>query len=122
MESNTVKDLMENEELNQFITEDLEDFETDAEVSYEVWALGYDEAGTITDSELFIKSFNDPDEAITFAKNLDLSDIVQLAANEDFSAESFCKIDYISVEVETVVDEEDGTMNIGTIYKKEIHI
>ena len=106
------------------MTDNMNDFdlELNAEVCYEVWALGYDESGKITDSDLFIKSFYDPDEAVTFAKNLDLSDIVQLAATEDDSAESFCKVDYISIEVETVVDEEDGTMNVGTVYRKEIKI
>ena len=122
MEINTVKDLMENEELSRFVTEDLEDFEEDSVVTYEVWAIGYDEDGAITDTDLYLGEFLDPDRAIEVAKNLTFSDVIQRAAEEDNVVPDE-PVTYISVEVETVVaDDEGNSMNVGTIYKKELCI
>lgn len=121
-EINTVKDLMENEDLNQFVTEDLEEFAEDAKVTYEVWAIGYDADNKVTDAELYIEEFNDPDKAIEKAKNLTFSDIIQLAAEEDSNIPEE-PVAYVSIEVETVVAEEEcGTMNVGTIFKKELSV
>lgn len=122
MEINTIKDLMENEELSRFVTEDLEDFEEDLVVTYEVWAIGYDEDGAITDTDLYLGEFLDPDRAIDVAKNLTFSDIIQRAAEEDNVVPDE-PVTYISIEVETVVaDDEGNSMNVGTIYKKELCI
>ena len=119
----TVKDLMNNEELVRDITEDLEDFADNASVTYEVWTMGYSDSDVITDTEMFVASFVDPDEAVRCAKNLTLADIVQQASVEDNDKELLVNISYISVEVETVVTNDDeGSMNIGTIYKKEIYL
>lgn len=121
-EIKTVKDLMENEELASFVTEDLEDFEETAEVSYEVWAIGYTADAEVTDNEMLINSFADPDEAIKFAKQLDLADLVEFAAEELGAEYPDAEIAYISLEVETVVDTEDlqTIQNVGTIFKKII--
>jgi len=123
-EISTVKDLMENEELNQFVTEDLEDFDEDTPVSYEVWTIGYDKDETITDSDMFVAEFKDPDEAIAYTKNLTLADIVHKATEDPVGVVDYEEIERISIEVETVVndpdDEAGGTMNIGTIYKREL--
>lgn len=120
MEINTIKDLIENEELSRFVTEDLEDFEEDLVVTYEVWAIGYDEDGAITDTDLYLGEFLDPDRAIEVAKNLTFSDVIQRAAEEDNVVPDE-PVTYISIEVETVVaDDEGNSMNIGTIYKKEL--
>lgn len=122
MEINTIKDLMENEELSRFVTEDLEDFEEDLVVTYEVWAIGYDEDGAITDTDLYLGEFLDPDRAIEVAKNLTFSDVIQRAAEEDNVVPDE-PVTYISIEVETVVaDDEGNSMNVGTIYKKELCI
>jgi hypothetical protein len=103
-----------------------EDLPEDTKASFEVWAIGYDADGTITDSEMFIEEFEDPDEAINYAKNLTLSDIIQKAAEEPVDFEDgYSNVECISVEVETVVDdvdEEEGTMNIGSIYTKYISL
>ena len=42
-----VKELFENEELMNNIVEDIEDIPEDSEVTYEVWALGYDKEDNI---------------------------------------------------------------------------
>jgi hypothetical protein len=122
MEINTVKDLMENEELNQFVTEDLEDFEDDTVVTYEVWAIGYDEDDAVTDTDLYLGEFNDPDQAVDVAKKLTLSDIIQRASEEDNVVPDE-PVSRISIEVETVIEnEESETMNVGTIYKRDLWI
>lgn len=81
--------------------------------NYEVWALGYDENYNITDAEMLIKTFADAEEAITFAKQLTLSDIIYQAAKEDVTGYS-SNVAYINIEVETVVDD----VNIETVYTK----
>ena len=113
----TIKNITENPELLKAITEDLEDFDDNTEVNYEVWALGYDENDEITDAELCLFTSTDPDEAIEYAKKVELADIVNLAGNGPCSNNSVLKI-YVEVESTVCVDEE--FTNIGTIYKKEI--
>lgn len=122
-EVNTVKALSEDKDLMQFVTEDLEDFDETAEVTYAVWAIGYDADSVITDTDMLIGEFIDPDMAIEKAKAVTLADIIHQAADEHDGSEPADNVAYISIEVETVVDdEEEGTMNIGTIYKRELWI
>ena len=121
---NTIKELMNDVELMQNIVEDLEDYPEDTKVCYEVWALGYNSDGEITDDGMLLKDFNDPDEAVTYASKLELADIVELA--EDPTIETVDKdIAFLSIEVETVIcdfENEDCAVNVGTIYKKDINI
>lgn len=119
----TLKEVMENKDLAKFIAEDLDEIPEDAEVTYELWAIGYNADGAVTDTEMFIAEFKDPDAAIEFAKKVTMADIVHQAAEEHDGSTPADNVTYISLEVETVVDEdEDGTMNIGTIYKRELWI
>lgn len=116
-----IKDLMNNEELMQHIVEDLEDFDDCAPVTYEVWTIGYNEADVVNGTDMLIGEFDDPDEAIKCATNLTLADIIHQAAEEDNGKEPTTYTSYISIEVETVVtDDDEGTMNIGTIYRRDI--
>lgn len=118
-----IKNLMNNEELVRHITEDLDDIPEDTTVTYEVWAIGYDNDNEVTDTEMFIKDFEDPDAAIEHAKQLALADIVHQAAEEHTDTEPATDLAYIAIEVETVIEDEEGeTMNIGTIYKRDLWI
>lgn len=117
----TTEELMKNEELAEFVTEDLEDFEPSTEIGYAVWAIGYKADGTVTEADMLIGEFQNPDEAIAKAKSVTLADVVHQAAEEDDGSEPE-DVAFISIEVETVVDCEEGTMNIGTIFKKEIPV
>lgn len=120
--ANTIRDILNNEELVNAIAEDITEIPEDTPVSYEVWAIGYDYDGDITDAELFLKEFSDPDEAIEYAKKLSLADIVHQAA-EEANTDITPDISYISVEVETVIEDEDGdSINIGTIYTTNIYL
>lgn len=122
-EVNTVKELMEDKDLMKGIVEDLEDFDENSPVTYAVWAIGYTADSEITDADMFIGEFTDPDKAIEKAKVLTVADIVHQAAEEHDGSEPADDVAYISIEVETVVDdEEEGTMNVGTIYKRELWI
>lgn len=117
----TIKNLFENEELLNDIVEDIDDIPEDAEVDYEVWALGYDENDEPTDDEVLVGEFTDPDEAIKLAKKITIEQVKELGFGEPDANTT-----YFSIEVETVVvdpdDKEGGTMNIGTIYKKDLLI
>ena len=118
----TLKEIMENPDLATCIAEDVEDFDADTPVVYEVWALGYGENDMVTDAEMLIEEFTDPDLAIEKAKQLTLADIVYQAEDE-CDAEDLQVIKRISIEVETVIpdaEDEEGTINIGTIFRKDI--
>ena len=115
----TVKDLFENEELMNNIVEDLEDFPEDTEVTYCVFALGYNKDEAPTEDEVLLGEFTDPDAAVEYAKKVDFELINELGFGEPDPTTQ-----YYSIEVESVVtdpeDEEGGTMNIGTIYRDEL--
>ena len=117
-----VKDLKNNEELVRNIVEDLEDFDDYATVTYEVWAIGYNKDGLVNGTDMLFGSFVDPDAAVKCAADISLADIIHKAAEEDNGKEPTTNTSCISIEVETVVDAEEGTMNIGTIYRKNIYL
>jgi hypothetical protein len=113
----TLKDLQNNEELLNSIVEDLEDFDENTEVVYEVWAFGYDENNEITDAELCLFNSTDPEEAVNYAKTVELADIIHQAGNGPCSSN---KVFRIAVEVETVVPIDDDLVNVGTVYSKTL--
>lgn len=116
-----VKELFENEELMDSIVEDIEDIPEDAEVTYEVWALGYTTEDDCTDDEVLVGEFTDPDEAVKCAESVTIEKIRELGYGEADPDTA-----YFSIEVETVVDnpdeDEEGTMNIGTVYQRDLWI
>jgi hypothetical protein len=115
----TVKELFENEELMNNIVEDIEDIPEDSEVTYEVWALGYTCDEEMTDAEILVGEFDDPDAAIACAEKVSFKSLHE-AGYEEPDEETI----YFSIEVETVVedpdDEDGGTMNLGTVYSREL--
>ena len=112
-------------DLNKIIKElidEIDNISEETQVAYEVWAMGYDEHGSVTDTEILLKTFIEPEDAVTYAKNITLADIVFQTA-DDNNREANPDIFYISVEVETVVaTDDDGLINAGTIFKKDIWI
>lgn len=113
---------MLNENMNDFDIEELEDFEANEKITYLVCALGYDENDDCTDCEVYLKEFEHPDEAIAFAKTVDLATLLQYAVEQKADISETA---YFNLEVETVVeceDPEDGTENIDTIWEAQIEI
>ena len=113
---------MMNENIKEFDIEELEDFDANEEVTYLVCALGYNEDDEPTDCEVYLKEFEDPAEAIAFAKTVDLATILQYGVEQ---SQTITETAYFSLEVETVVeceDPEDGTENIDTIWEMQINI
>ena len=91
---------------------------------YEVWAIGY-EGEEVTDTEILLGSFEDPDSAVQYAAIIHLSDITKQMQEGILDEVSLDNVDCLSIEVETVVNcegEEEGTMNVGTIYARTIYI
>lgn len=117
----TVKDLFENEELMNNIVEDIEDLPEDTEITYEVWALGYNSEDDCTDDEVLVGEFTDPNEAVAYAEKVNFEVINELSEGELDPATA-----YFSIEVETVVedpdDEDGGTMNLGSVYQRDLWI
>lgn len=114
---------MLNENIKEnFDIEEIEDFEANEEITYLVCALGYSEDDEPTDCEVYLKEFQYPDEAIAFAKEVDLATILQYAVEQKAD---ISETTYFNLEVETVVeceDPEDGTENIDTIWEAQIDI
>lgn len=107
--------------ITDFETEEFEDFEASTNIKYAIWAVGYDADDNATDTDMLIAELTDPDEAVAKAQSITLADVVHQAAEEHDGTEP-ADVSYISIEVETVVDDEDGAMNVGTIFRKELWI
>lgn len=111
-----------NDVVNKLVA-DIDEIPAYAEVTYEVWAIGHDEEDKVADAgaEMLLGTFEDPDLAVNYAKAITLADVVHMSAVDEYEAEN--PVHYISIEVETVVlDDEEGTMNIGTVYRKVIEV
>ena len=103
-----------------FDIEELDDFEANEEITYLVCALGYDENDEPTDCEVYLEEFKFPDEAIAFAKTVDLAKLLQYVVEQKADISETA---YFSLEIETVIeceDPEDGTENIDTIWETQI--
>ena len=98
--------------------EEFEAFEEDFDAKpaqYEVWLLAYDDNYAITDYDRLIQSFSDPEAAVEFAKNY--------VDNERYKEEKLPgNIAYIEVLVETVVEFEEHTENVGTLFTATIDL
>jgi hypothetical protein len=96
-------------------TDDLDlEFELE-QPKYEVWALGYFH-DQITDTEVLLKSFDNPDEAVCYSELVNKQDILRIA-----NKKSVKDVDMFRIEVETVVMTEDGLYeNAGTIHYTEL--
>ena len=101
------------EELN------LENFGEDFDVKpamYQVWMLGYTEDETITDYEVMVNESEDAEYAVEYAKKF--VDEKRYESSAPFPAE----VAYIEVLVETVVDFEDHTENVGTLFTAAVKV
>lgn len=106
----TIKELKENPELVNLMTEDLDDFSEDTEVVFEAWAIGYDKDGKIIDYSICLANGPEPQEVVETAKRLTLDNVPTTVEG-----------DQIMIEVETTVQEsEDIFVNLGTIYSKPL--
>ena len=96
------------EELN------LDDFDA-KDATYQVWVLGYDENENITDFEVMVNESKDAESMVEYAENY--------VEEERYGTITFPdEVKYIEVLVETIVDLEDYTENVGTLFSKIIKI
>jgi hypothetical protein len=110
------------ENIKDLDLEELDDFDPNEEVTYLVCALGYNEDDDCTDCEVYLEEFEDPAEAIAFAKTVDLEKLLQYAAEQKADISETA---YFNLEVETVVPfdaPDEGTENIDTIWETQINI
>ena len=96
------------EELN------LDDFDA-KDAMYQVWVLGYDENENITDFEVLVNESKDAESMVNFAKKY-----VEEERYENLKFPD--EVKYIEVLVETIVELEDYTENVGTLFSKIIKI
>lgn len=119
---NNIEEMFNNRDFINNLAESLEDIPQDSSAKYALWVIGLDEENDPM-YDLFIYEFDTPEEAVNKAKDLNLKFIEEQIEQPILF---FCdnnNIDHFSIEVETVVpdpDEEGSTMNIGTIYRREL--
>ena len=93
---------------------DLDDFDA-KDATYQVWVLGYDENEHITDFEVMLNESKDAESMVEYAK--------KCVEEERYKTMTFPKeVKYIEVLVETVVELDDYTENVGTLFSKIIKI
>ena len=117
------KDLITNHAVVNNIANSLEDFPQDSSAKYALWVIGLDEENDSM-HDLFIYEFDTPEEAVNKAEDINLRFVEEQIEQPILF---FCdnnNIDHFSIEVETVVPDPDdadgGTMNVGTIYKRDL--
>lgn len=111
-----VKDLLTKEELRH-LKRVLEILPEEAQISYEVWAIG---RNNNRNTETLLRTFKNSLDAVEYAKDVVLLDAINAIAGDNYFDYS---TDYVFVEVETVIDDnKGGTMNIGTVYKNDLFI
>ena len=96
------------EELN------LDDFDA-KDAMYQVWVLGYDENENITDFEVMVNESKDAESMVEYAKKY-----VEEERYENLKFPD--EVKYIEVLVETIVELEDYTENVGTLFSKIIKV
>lgn len=105
----TIAEIKNNPLLFAQMTEDLEDFADDTEVTFEGYIFSYDLEWNLLDSSICLVNSSDPAEAINLAKEITLE-------REDICLPGRT---YLVLEVESVAkDPEGGFVNLGTIYTK----
>ena len=109
-----IKDIDIDEELTEEDLDDLDD-SISSKTSYEVWALGINKFDSVTDFEVLLGEFDDPEEARTFAWTVNL-DLVRSKTTKAFPSD----LKQLNIEVETVAEADGYTENIGTILRTEI--
>ena len=92
----------------------LDDFDA-KDAMYQVWILGYDENENITDFEVMLNESKDAESMVEYAKNYVEEDCYETIAFPD-------EVKYIEVLVETIVELEGYTENVGTLFSKIIKI
>lgn len=116
------KELLTDNDFIESLAESLEDTPQDSGAKYDLWVIGHNRNGYSAD-ELFIYEFETSEEAIAKAETIDLKFVAEQVEAPLDSYCDYCNINKFTVEVETVVDDEEGdAMNIGTIYKRDLWI
>lgn len=109
-------DIEVDDELTEADLDDLDD-SISSKTSYEVWALGINNIGSVADFEVLLGEFDDPEAARNFAWTVDV-DLVRSKTSKAFPSD----LKQLNIEVETVVEADGYTENIGTILRVELVI
>ena len=83
--------------------------------TYQVWVLGYDKNEDITDIEVLASEDKDAERMIEYAK--------KYVEEKHYKTMAFPKkVKYIEILVETVVNFEDHTENIETLFSRFVKV
>lgn len=100
------------EELN---LDEVEDFEAKP-AKYQVWALGYNKDEAATDYEALVKESDSAEAMVEYAKNFVDEKCYETLV--PFPTD----VAYLEILVETVVDLEDHTENVRTLFSATVKI
>ena len=92
----------------------LDDFDAN-DAMYQVWILGYDENENITDFEVMLNESKDAESMVEYAERYVEEERYKTMAFPD-------EVKYIEVLVETIVELEGYTENVGTLFSKIIKV
>lgn len=97
---------------NEIDPNSIPDFE-EQDADYQVWVFTYDDLDNII-GDNFVQSFETPEAAIFHAQEL---------VDNPSSLKKYFKdnVAYVQVEVETVVEVEDHTENIGSLFNEFVN-
>ena len=121
---NNIEEMFTNNEIVNNIADSLGDFPQSSSAKYALWIISRSTNEEPTD-EFFIYEFDTPEEAINKAEDINFKFIEEQLESSVLYYCSENEISHFSIEVETVVpdpDDEDSTINIGTIYRRELRL
>ena len=116
----TIRELKNNPELMAEMTADITDLDENTEVVFEVYTFGYDKNYDIVDSTICLFNYTEPDEAIKFARQVVLADVIDMVPYNPPDCAVVGRVSHITVEVETVVEIDGEFVNIGSIYSRNL--
>lgn len=108
---------MDDYDIEDYDLDDIDDSDTNEDLMYEVWILGYDEDDNVTEDNTLVETFSERKAAINFADDL-LDQIIdrEIDVRDDYEISLVTK--YVEIRVESVIEVDGYTENVDTIFSK----
>lgn len=116
------ENLILNPECVNSVVESLGDIPQDSDTTtYALWVISLDDKDETVD-EFFIYEFSSLEEAITKAESIDIKFISEQIESPILYYCDYAGVEYFSVEIDTVIEEEGDSVNLGTIYHRDLFL
>ena len=97
------------------ISNTIENTQDIKDTTYQVWVLGYDDNGDITDFEVLVNEYKDAERMVEYAKKYVKEECYKTIVLPN-------EIKYIEILGETVTNFEGYTENIETLFSKIVKV